>query len=322
MVYLNEADLKNLGINWAENIEIIKKAVWCLSKKEFAQPLKPYLRFGNSKNRIIAMPAFIGENFHIAGIKWIASFPENIEIGIPRAHSVVILNDADTGRPLATINTPLLSIIRTVSVSGLMIQYFDHVRKLKKINVGIIGWGPIGQTHAKMCYELYGNKIENIFIYDIRPIDKNSIDPVLRTKSIITKNWQETYLNSDILITCTASESRYINEKPKKGALLLNVSLRDFHSNTYQYIKDAIIVDDWDEVCRENTDIEMWSKQTGLKKDDTHSIVDVVCNNYMENIPKEKPVIFNPMGMAIFDIAIAQHFLKIATLRNIGITLE
>lgn len=322
MVYLNEADLKNLGIDWVKNIAVIKEAVWCLSKKEFVQPLKPYLRFDNSKNRIIAMPAYIGGNFHVAGIKWIASFPKNIENGVPRAHGIVILNDADTGQSLATINTPLLSIIRTVSVSGLVIQYFDQIKKLKKINIGIIGWGPVGQTHAKMCHELYGNKIENVFIYDIHPIDKNSIDPTLQAKSIVTKNWREAYLNADILITCTVSESRYINEKPKNGALILNISLRDFCANTYQYIKDAIVVDDWDEVCRENTDIEMWSKQVGLKKDDTHSIVDIVCNNYLESIPGEKPVIFNPMGMAIFDIAIAQHFLKMATLRNIGVTLE
>ena len=116
-----------------------------------------------TKNRIIAMPAFVGGKFNVSGIKWIASFPNNIDRGINRAHSVVILNNADTGEIISIINTALLSIIRTVSVSGLIMKYYDEARKLDKFNLGIIGWGLIGKYHFKLFTELYRDRIKRFF---------------------------------------------------------------------------------------------------------------------------------------------------------------
>ena len=95
---------------------------------------------------------------NFAGIKWIASFPDNIEKSIPRAHSVVILNDSSTGQPVAIINTPLLSILRTAAVSGLLLRYFDLARGLGRFNLGILGWGPLGRNHFKIITELYGKE--------------------------------------------------------------------------------------------------------------------------------------------------------------------
>jgi len=124
MLYLNEKDLTKIGYNWNATIDNIEQAVHCLHNKDFVQPVKPYLRYRDLTNRIIALIAFVGGKINLAGIKWIASFPDNINHGLPRAHSVVILNNADTGAPVGIINTALLSIIRTASVSGLMIRYF------------------------------------------------------------------------------------------------------------------------------------------------------------------------------------------------------
>ena len=150
MLYLNEKDLLKIGLHWNETIDTIEKAVHCLDQKDFVQPIKPYLRYRDLTNRIIALIAFVGGEINLAGIKWIASFPDNIDHGLPRAHSVVILNEADTGVPVATINTALLSIVRTASVSGLMIRYFLKARPQKNANVAIMGWGPIGRHHYQM----------------------------------------------------------------------------------------------------------------------------------------------------------------------------
>lgn len=308
MLYLNEKDLKKIGVDWNETVATIEEAVKCLDEKDFSQPIKPYLRYKNLENRIIAMPAYVGGKFDIAGIKWIASFPGNIAKGLPRANSIVVLNKADTGEPMAIINTALLSIIRTASVSGLMMKCFDEARKLKNFNLGIIGFGPIGQYHLKMAMSLFGDKIKKVFLYDIRPIDKKFIDREYPNKIVAVDNWEEAYLDSDVVITCTVSKDRYINKEPKTGSLQLNVSLRDYKADTFDFFKNAIIVDDWDEVCRENTDIEIMHKEKSLSKEDVKNITDVVCGDYLNKIEKKEAVMFNPMGMGVFDIVVAKYY--------------
>ncbi len=322
MLYLNAKHIRQLGIDWIENISIIAKATECLKENDYSQPVKPYLRFRDLNNRIIAMPAFIGKEFDMAGIKWIASFPKNIERNIPRAHSIVILNSSTTGEIIAVINTALLSIIRTVSVSGLMLKHFDKIRPLKNFNLGITGWGPIGQNHFDMVTKIFGNKISKIYLYDLRKIDKNLINCSLRDKIIITRSWEKAYHDADVFITCTAPKTRYINKKPKEGSLLLNISLRDFKTDIYEYVKKNIIVDDWNEVCRENTDIEIFHKEKGLQKKDVLSITDIISTDFLKKIHPTDAVMFNPMGMAIFDIAMAVHYFKKAEGNKIGQILE
>jgi ornithine cyclodeaminase len=212
-------------------------------------------------------------------------------------------------------------MIRTASVSGLMIRYFMKARPLKNINLGIIGWGPIGRHHFKMCTELLNDKIDNIRLFDLREINLGEIDSPYKDKIMVTKNWQDAYRDTDIFITTTVSKAPYIDERPKAGSLLLNVSLRDYKVDIYDYTK-AIIVDDWEEVCREKTDIEMMHLEKGLNKEDTKSIVDVVFNDCSKDYPEKESIMFNPMGMAVFDISMGRYYFDQAKAMGIGLSLE
>jgi ornithine cyclodeaminase len=308
MLLLDESHIQKIGIDWDRTIGVIEDTVSCMIMREYVQPVKPYLRYRDMKNRIIAMPAFVGGSINMAGIKWISSFPDNIEKGLPRAHSVVVLNNAETGEPVSIICTALLSIIRTVSVSGMMIRRFDSVRNGVSLNIGIIGFGPIGQHHLKMCLSLFGDRVSKIFLFDLRPIDISvwGRECVVEVVSC----WEDAYLNSDIVITCTVSDGPYIDKRPKPGSLHLNVSLRDYRTSVYEWFKDSIIVDDWDEVCREKTDIEKMHLEKGLKKENTRSIVEVIQCGCLEEYSSATPIMFNPMGMAVFDIAIGSYYYK------------
>jgi len=319
MLYINEDHIQMMGINWESLIQVIRDAVYCLHENDYAQPIKPYLRFKESKNRIIAMPAYVGGSFNMAGIKWIASFPDNIKNGIPRANSIVILNDSSTGQPVVLINTALLSILRTAAVSGLILKNYLLHRKHKNLKIGIVGWGPIGKYHFDMCCKILGDQISDMFLYDLIHIDQKTVNTVdFKGNLHIAETWEEVYENVDIFITCTVSKAPYIDKKPKKGALLLNVSLRDFKVDIYDYVKGGIVVDDWDEVCRENTDIERLSDERGLRRDEVYSISDVVLGNCSAFHHSDQTIMFNPMGMAVFDIAIGSHYLEIARELNIG----
>jgi 2,3-diaminopropionate biosynthesis protein SbnB len=320
MLYLNQGHLEAAGTDWKECVDVIERAVRAHDRGEFAQPIKPYLRYGDRRNRIIAMPAYLGGAVERAGIKWIASFPGNLDKMLPRAHSVVVLNNAATGEPEAIINGAALSVIRTASVSGLVIKHGFHARPRRSIRVGITGFGPIGRSHLSMCETLLGDGIGEVSVFDVRGVAPAALDGYAsRPRSV--GSWSEAYDDADLFITCTVADAPYIDRAPKPGSIHLNVSLRDYKASTYAHFRSGIVVDDWEEVCRENTDIEMMHKHAGLTAEGTCTLGDVALRGWVKGLPADRPILFNPMGMAIFDIAIADYYVTRASAKAIGTQL-
>ncbi|MBB6274138.1 ornithine cyclodeaminase [Pedobacter cryoconitis] len=318
MLYLNANNIKEIGFNWEQLTTVIKGAVEQLHVNNYSQPIKPYLRYGDPKNRIIAMPAYIGGDNPWAGIKWIASFPDNIYKEKLRAHSVTILNEHDSGIPRCIINTATISAVRTAAVSGLMVKEFIKTRHSdQKLRIGINGFGPIGQMHLDMILAILGDSVDQVLIHDINPVDQTRISGAAYKNVIIAGSWEECYTHADIFMTCTVSAAPYISIAPKKGSLQLNVSLRDYNADMKDYM-DIIVVDNWEEVNRQNTDIENMHKLKGLQESDTFSIADIVGKGILDERSATDVVMFNPMGMAIFDIAVAGYYYQEAMLESVG----
>ncbi|MHA6482263.1 2,3-diaminopropionate biosynthesis protein SbnB [Paenibacillus sp. strain BS8-2] len=326
MLYMGEEHLREVGESWSKWVDRIQETVRIMDQGDYAQPLKPYLRYGDPANRIIAMPAYIGGSVGVAGLKWIASFPGNRSLGLPRAHSVTILNDASTGAPRAILHTALVSAVRTAAVSGLMLREWLG-RKLsdptceqsqQRLRIGIIGLGPIGRMHLSMCQSLFAEHIEHIMLYDIQGIKEQDLDD---SRYRIAGSWQELYTNCNVIITCTVSPERYINIPPAPGTLLLDVSLRDYCLEAIQGIR-SVVVDDWNEVCRENTDIELLHLHAGLTENGAVTLRDVICRGALDRLSPREPLLFCPMGMATFDVAIADWYVDMGKGRGIGISLS
>lgn len=321
MIYINDTQVREVPLDWHANAGVIERAVECLASRAYAQPIKPYLRYGDAKNRIIAMPGFVGGEINTSGIKWIASFPDNVKNGMPRAHCVVILNDADTGRPVGIINSGTISAIRTASVSGFVLKKYLASRPLRDVKVGIAGFGPIGQYHLRMCSEILAGYQPQIRLFDVGGIDVTKINDYIRDGVQVVSTWQEAYDEADIFITCTVAKERYIDRKPKPGSLHLNVSLRDYKTDVFPWFRDAIIVDEWEEVCRENTDVERFHLEKGLASTDAMTIQDLLRPDWLDPVAPGQPVLFNPMGMAVFDLAISKHYLERMKKEKADVTL-
>ena len=317
MLYVRNSEAEQIKKNWNELIGEIEKTTLIDEQGMTSQPEHPFVDFPDPANRIIALPAYVGGEINTTGIKWIASFPDNINHGLARANSVTILNSTKTGIPYAIFNSPLLSIVRTSSVSGVVLRKYFAYRN-EKLNVGIIGFGPIGQMHYEMMCELFKDQINEVKIYDLRKIDYEFKTGV---KTSFVDSWQEVYKDADVFLNATVTKERYVEGKPKDGALLLNVSLRDYKTDIYDYIKNGIIVDNWFQVCRRNTDIERFHIERGLEEKDVYTIADVIHDKVFGKIDT-KYYFFSPFGMSTYDMAIGNYYYKKIKESNLGTELE
>src|SRR6266567_6319783 len=108
----------------AQCIDIVRDAYLAHHQGQSVNPDSYFLRFPEKPDsRIIALPAYLGNGFHVAGLKWIASYPANTQRGFPRASAVLVLNDYDTGYPFAILESSIISAARTAA-SAVLAAYW------------------------------------------------------------------------------------------------------------------------------------------------------------------------------------------------------
>lgn len=103
----------------------------------------PNMPLDGPDRRFMAMPAYLGGIFDMAGMKWYGSNVENKSKGLPRSILMLTLNDKDTGAPIAYMSANILSAFRTGAVPGVGVKYFS--KEDSKV-VGIIGPGVMSKT--------------------------------------------------------------------------------------------------------------------------------------------------------------------------------
>ena len=97
-----------------------------------------------------AMPALLrGADLFgdLVGMKWVAGFATNNEIGIPSISALVVVNDPATGLPLAIMDGGPITAQRTAAVSGLAMRRFGPRVEGRPVRAALIGAGVQGQSH-------------------------------------------------------------------------------------------------------------------------------------------------------------------------------
>ena len=101
-------------------IDVVGRTYLLHHDRQSVNPDSYFLRFPTKPDaRVIALPAYLGGDVDTIGIKWIASFPGNVQRGMPRASAVLLLNDYETGYPVACLEAAAISAARTAASAAL-----------------------------------------------------------------------------------------------------------------------------------------------------------------------------------------------------------
>ena len=108
-------------------VELVEATYRLHGAGESVNPPSYFLRFPDRpSSRIIALPASVGGQVRVDGLKWISSFPGNVAAGLPRASAVLILNDHDTGYPFACLESSIISATRTAASAALAADWLSR----------------------------------------------------------------------------------------------------------------------------------------------------------------------------------------------------
>ena len=110
----------------------------------------PNMPTAGEDRRFIAMPAYLGGEFNMAGVKWYGSNIGNRERGLPRSILMLTLNDPVTGCPVAYMSANLISAYRTGAIPAVGVR---HLARPDARVLGIIGPGVMNKTFLRgvMC---------------------------------------------------------------------------------------------------------------------------------------------------------------------------
>jgi ornithine cyclodeaminase len=273
---------------------------------ESVNPPSYFLRFPDRPaSRIIALPASIGGQVRVDGLKWISSFPENVAAGVPRASAVLILNDHDTGYPFACLEASVISATRTAASAALAADRLSRGRP-RPTRVGFVGTGLIARyIHTFLART--GWSFDEIGVHDLSPDSAAGFRGYLErsgTEGAITvhDNAEKLIRTSDLIVFATVASRPHVTDRSwfDHDPLVLHVSLRDLAPEIL--LDSTNIVDDVDHCLKADTSPHLAEQLTGNRDFLAGTLDDVMAGRVP--VPADRPVVFSPFGLGVLDLAV------------------
>ena len=306
-----------------------------------AQSPFPEMPTDGPDRRFMAMPAYLGGKFDMAGMKWYGSNAENRKKGLPRSILMLTLNDKDTGAPVAYMSANILSAFRTGAVPGVGFKYFAPENAK---TVGIIGPGVMSKT-ALTAMMAVRPAISSV---KVKGRGKASMDKYIAfihekypqiTSIQVVDSVEDAVRDSDIVYAATSSPTGdpqaypYIAEDwIKPGAMICTTAAlrfdEDFLINRARTVTDNIMLyEAWEEEYAPNAyntipipavAVEDLIAAGKMKREDIDDLGDVLMGNIPVHREKDEIVIYSVGGMPVEDVAWGTIVYRNALKKGIG----
>src|SRR6266542_6315990 len=292
----------------AECVDVVRGAYLAHANGQSVNPDSYFLRFpGKPDCRIIALPAYLGDGFGVAGLKWIASFPGNVQRGFPRASAVLVLNSSETGYPFAILESSIISAARTAA-SAALAAYWLNGRSRRAHALGIVGTGFI----ARYVYDFLvdtGWEVDEVQLYDTLPQESEKFRATAcRLKHHravkVAPDVEQLVRACDLILFTTVASAPHIADAAlfEHNPLVLHISLRDLAPEIL--LRSQNVVDDVEHVMKANTSPHLAEQKTGSRNFVTGTLADIILGR--RSVDRNRTIIFSPFGMGILDLAVGK----------------
>ena len=269
-------------------------------------PPSSFLRLPDrGRERIIALPAYLGGCFDVAGIKWIASYPGNVAAGIPRASAVLLLNDTGTGFPYACLEGSLISATRTAASAVLAAEALCGARRARR--VGIVGTGLIA-THVTDFLHDLGWEIGGYRCHDLDTDRAARFAERLRERGHedvqVVDDVGGAFRDCDVVVLATVAATPHMHDTSvlQQRPVVLHLSLRDLAPAVVLAAQN--ITDDPAHAVRERTSLHLAELESGTRAFLGGTLADLLLGRVTRD--PDRAVVFSPFGLGVLDLAVGK----------------
>jgi ornithine cyclodeaminase/alanine dehydrogenase-like protein (mu-crystallin family) len=198
LLYLSREDVEKVNISMSQIIEVLNRAFIEKCKGKVEMPPKPGIH-SRPDAFIHAMPAYI-PSLESAGIKWVSGYPENQKKRLPYISGLLILNDPETGFPVAIMDCTWITAKRTGAATAVAAKY---LARKDSSTVGIVACGVQGRSNLEALSCLF--QIEMVKAYDLYSEIAEQYAKEMRKKLQLeiepAKGLEDAVKNMDIVVT-------------------------------------------------------------------------------------------------------------------------
>lgn len=306
-----------------EIVDIVARAYEAHTSGKSSLPHSTFLRFpDDEKNRIIALPAYLGDGFSVAGIKWVSSFTANLDKGLDRASAVLILNSTETGRPDAIVEGSIISAKRTAASAALAARHLLDGRR--PTTAGLIGCGLIGFEIVRFLRAVCP-WLEDLLLFDL---DAGRAEKFKREcrgwfgRVEVAADRREVLSRAPLIVLATTAVKPHLGDLSDcaPGSTILHISLRDITPEALLACDN--VVDDVDHVSRAQTSIHLAEQLTGTRDFVRCTLGEILLGRAAPRRDAESLAVFSPFGLGILDIALGKYVCELGRQANVGTVID
>lgn len=313
-LFLSQKDVVDAGMTMREAIEVVSEVLAEHGEKMIENPPKPGIH--TRKDAFIhAMPGYLPRK-RAAGMKWVAGYPGNPGLGLPSIMGVIVLNDVDTGEPIAIMDGTYITALRTAAVSALAARY---LARADSGIIGAVGAGLQARYHLVALREVLP-RLESVKVFDASPVAVERfvaemselvpfrIEPVSSVEYAIK--------GSDIVFTATGhlDERLFKSVWVSPGCLALPIHARGWDLESLHM--DKLVVDDWEQF--RTTQGGAGGYYSPLPEAPYAELGEIVSGRKPGRENSEERIINFNFGMAVHDILMATRVYEKAKEKNMG----
>jgi alanine dehydrogenase len=317
-LYLSQEDVVNVGLTMKEAIIIVEDCLKEHGLKQYENPPKPGVH-PLKEAFIHAMPGYLPRK-EACGMKWVSGFPNNLAYDLPTIMGLIVLNDVNTGQPIAVLDGAYITALRTAAVSGVSAK---HLANNDVKTLGIVGAGIQGRYNLLSLKEVL-KKLEVVRIFDTNEKILQKFTSLMSAhvsfKIEICESCRQVIEGADVVVTATGHlEERIFQSRwVKEGALVLPVHTRGWEASTI-HNADKFVVDDWQQISHNLFKPDGYYGQFS----GSHvELSEIVIGKTPGREDRNERIVNINYGMAIHDVYMATLILSKAKEKGLGQTLS